>query len=323
MNAPSTSARRVRWRRVLIDPKRLWIRHVPSVWPGPAGYWTDLGRLTPGVNEELEAGSIGDPRGLERFDDTVWLPPVAPEFAPSRNELLVRLRGLGIPVIDQRMAGEDASAPATPVVFDLFEALLAERGDAMTRVPAGSWALWPLIPGVTDSREQVESGLEDLSRSGVAGVHGVAVELDSRQRRQLAEQQGDAAFDKLFHGGRPSERDFAVTARQAGLKVFLHRPLPAAPRLASNRRLAAALYSVGELWRRLDRQPVLREDFFAAARRLDEVEHDMRVLIEEGNVDIVDWLPSQARELLREMVAGGSPPRLLQRLEREYLGDVT
>lgn len=322
MNPSGTATRRVRWRRLLIDPARLWVRHAPTPWPGPAAHWTDLARLAPGRGDELDDSSIDDAGRSQGFDDTVWLPPVAPSFAGARERLLKRLRDAGVPVVDQRMPGDDAPQNGAAVVYDLFEALLAHDAAVLGRLPRGSWALWPLIPGVTDEPEQVERGLAALRDAGVAGVHGVTLELDSRQRRELAEMRGDDAFDALFHGVRPSERNFARRAQRVGLAVFFRRPLPTAPRLAGNRRLAEVLFSAGDLWRRLDRRPVQRENLLAAARRLDDADHDMQRLIGEGNLDIVDWLPPQAKALLAESVATGEST-LLGELRRQYLEDET
>lgn len=319
MSAVAGSARTVRWYRILADPGRLWVRYVPRSWPGPSEAWSDLARLRPGARQRFDVGPIAPPARLDAAPDAVWVPPVDSAYRGHREALIDSLRDGGLPYVDHRLAEEAPQAAQEELVLDLFGMLLRGGGEGFAALPAGAWALWPLIPGLTDSPERVESGLALLRGAGIRGVHGVALELDARQRRRFAEIGGEEVFAALFHGVQSSEREFARRVAGAGLEVFHPRPLPSASRPAANRRLAALLYRVGDLWRRLDRTRVQGEEILAAARRLDEVETDARRLVEEGNLDILDWLPSAARSLLREFVETGAPPELLCRLQREYL----
>lgn len=319
MNGVTTPVRTVRWYRILADPGRLWVRYVPRSWPGPSQAWSDLARLRPGAAQRFDVGPIAPPPRAEAVPDAVWVPPVDAAYRPFREALLESLRDSGLPHLDHRLAEEAPKEARDELVLDLFGMLLRREDDGFATLPAGAWVLWPLVPGLTDSPGRVESGLGQLVRAGIRGVHGIALELDARQRRKFAEIGGDEVFTALFHGEHSSEREFARRVNAAGLEVFYPRPLPVASRPAGTRRLAGVLYRAGDLWRRLGRAGVQGEEILAAARRLDEIETDARRLVEEGNLDILDWLPARARSLLREFVDSGAPPELLAGLEREYL----
>lgn len=319
MKSTATNSYVVRWRRVLVDPARLWIRFVPRDWPWPQNPCVDLRKPT----LHQVGRPIPDPVPFEAewngLNDVVWVPPVDAGWRSARAALIQRLSELDIPRLDHRLLGDDSSGADASTVIDVMELLLSGAVDGLARTPAERWVLWPLIPGMTDRPDLIERGLKLLRDAGVRGVHGVALELTARQRRALAEQGGEGAFDSLFHGTRSSERTFAVQVHEAGLEVFFPRPVSGTPRLSGNRGLAASLHRAGQLWGSLGRSPVQGEAFLAAARRIDDSSHDMRRLIQEGNLGIVDWLTPEARALLRAAVRDPGAPDSLAELEREYV----
>lgn len=312
----------------LPEPERLWIRHSPRAWPLPPGPWTDAAAGRPGRVAPLGGEPAGDllaaafPAG-EELDDTVYLPPVPASREEERRELAARLAGAGAPVLLQVQAGDPppAAAPGIAVVVDLLPVFLA--GGPWPEPPAGpAGALWPLLPGLSDTPESWRRGLPSLA--GFAWVQGIALELAPGDRRRLVEQAGDEAFDALYlrpadgEGGR--ERAFAAAVAAAGPSPFAPRPEPAGPPSvrADNRRLAAGLLLAGTLWLRLDRAAGQGQAFFRAARWVDRTAHPVAALAREGNLAVIEAVDPESRRLIADLVDGGRSP-LLAGLEAEYL----
>lgn len=298
----------------LPDPGRLWIRHFPRAWPGPAGEWTDLALAAPGV---------GDPRvpaRVERsLDDLLYLPPVASEAAEERLATARRHLAGGTPVLIQLFPGDPPPPNGATPVYDLLPALLEGDVPALASLPPGSAAVWPLVAGLTDGEELCRRGLEGLASAGVETVQGLALTLSPASRRRLAVGRDEAAYHALFHRPPPSERRFARIAHGFGLAPFLQRPLPAPPLAgAGNRRLAGGLLLAAELWLRLERPASRGLALGRAARWIDASPYEVEALAREGNLAVVEEVDAETRGLLERWVGCGRL-ELVEELLAEYL----
>lgn len=319
----------VRPRRPAPEPANFWIRYAPRRWPPPDRFWLDplrgaLGRR-PG-----EWGTAAADAPLPRLDgapfgDVLWLPPVAPQRAAERDRLAAAHLEHGTPVMVQVIAGDPVPAgvaAGTTVLHDLTEALLAGDLESLAALPSGGAAVWPLVRGRSDDPVLWRDGCAALAAAGVTAVQTTLPRLDTRGRRRLAEGAAEDAYHRLFHGPEPDERAFARVAAAAGLEVFVPRPLPRPPASgAADRKLAAALYLVAELWLRLGRSPSQGQAYFRAARWCDESGYDLEALAREGNLAVVEAVDRSSREVLEDAAARGGAPALLQDLLREYLSD--
>lgn len=314
------------------EPAFLWIRYAPRGWPAPAAPWLDLarGELGEPGPEAAAAGAAGLPEVAGGpFDDVVWLPPVPEALRGERDRLADRLLAAGTPVLVQALPGERVAPPAATVVVDLTAALLAATGDepfgtALSRLAAGSTALWPLVAGLTDGPQRVAAGLDALAAAGVAIVQPVVPRLAPADRRRLAETAGEEAFDRLFHGGEPDERAFARAAAARGIGFLVPRPLPRPPLAgAGNRRLAGWLAVAADLWLRLGRAPSQGQAFFRAARWADETGYDLPALARDGNLGVVAEVDAASRALIEEAAATGERPALVGELTECYLAEET
>jgi hypothetical protein len=92
------------------EPGRFWIAHAPRVWGWAEGPWCDLaaGRVVRrgrGAPPGPQPGAVP----AARFDDVVYLPPVAAAWAAERDALAARLVAAGTPLVVQvRLSGEDS-----------------------------------------------------------------------------------------------------------------------------------------------------------------------------------------------------------------------
>jgi len=300
------------------DPGHFWIRMVPRPWPGPEGPWLDLATSSIGRSD---AGTAPDLSALanQECDDLLYVPPVPPELGESRDLACSELISGGSQVLVQLRPGESCAVDGALVVFDLLQVLLEGDLEPLARLQPGSAVAWPLIAGVTDTENLWESGLDFLRTSGVECVQGVSVHLSAAERRRISESFEADAYERLFHGPAPSEREFARRSSAAGFRFRIARPLPGGPaRLRSNRRLAEALVVAGDLWLRLHRGEVAAQALFSAARRVDGEAHDLGSLCREGNLGVVPWLDPASSELIEEIVASGRSS-LVDGLESEYL----
>ena len=301
------------------EPARFWIAFAPREWPARGAPWTDLGA---GRLRSLLGGVDGArlPRlDAAELDDLCYLPPVDPELGAERDRWAAGLAESGTPLLIQLEPGSATEVAAALVVYDLLRPLLAGDLEPLSALPAGSIAVWPLIPGLTDAPELWRRGCATLAGAGVAGVQSTAVELTADQRRRLAESGGEDVFEALFHGASPAERDFARHAAGHGLSVFVQRPeIPGIARQARNRRLAADLALAGDLWLRLDRSVAAGQALLLAARRAADTRRDLTALTREGNLGVLDWLDGRSVDLVAEVVAVGRSS-LVESLIAEYL----
>ncbi len=302
------------------EPTRFWISHAPRKWQAAEGLWTDLGggRLR-GLDSKPETESVLPALDVAEFEGLLFIPPVAPglergkwlkEIDVSATSLLVELQpGEGTDLVDCR------------VVYDLLRPLLAGDVDRLAQLPRGASAVWPLIPALTDSTELWERGCATLAASGVACVQPLAVELEAADRRHLVEIGGEAAFDALFHGHQPSEREFSRCAHRHGLAAFTPRPVTGySPRQIRNRRLGGDLALAGELWLRLERPVGIGQSLLYAAREAEHTKHDLKALALEENLEVLTWLNAESLDLIREVTVNDNSALLTALLE-EYLLD--
>jgi hypothetical protein len=256
------------------------------------------------------------------LDDVLYLPPVPPRRAAARDELARdRLVG-GTPVLIQLFPGEATTVPpvaGAAFVFDLLYVLLERDLGALRRLPSEAAAVWPLLPGLTDDPALWELGCRDLAAAGARCVQALTPVLTPTDRRRLAEQWGgEEAFDALFHGRSPCERDFARVAHRHGLEPFLPRPLPRPPvQGAGNRRIGGALALAGELWLRLGQPAEAGQALYRDARWIDRAPYDLEALAREGNLGVLPIAPL-SREIVAECAATGESARLAWLLA-EYL----
>ncbi len=306
----------MRWGRQRPDPSRLWVGLAPRPWPGPEQDWIDLaagglGRSAPALEPTPPASDL--------LDDLVYLPPVGAELAHHRRVVARACLEGGAPVLLQLHPGEVAEELEGVVqVYDLTAALLSGDLESLAALPPGATAVWPLLAGLTDGEALRRQGLDRLVAAGIACVRGLALALDPADRRRMASLGDEGVFNRLFHGEPPSEQDFARAAYKRGLRPFIDRPLPAAPRRCANRRLGGLMALIGELWLRLGRPEGRGQAFYRAARWIDRSEHDLTALCRDGNLHVVSWLDNESRRLIEEYVSSGGST-LLAELENEYL----
>lgn len=285
------------------EPARFWVRWVPDAWSGPAEGWTDLARAALGRAEGDVDTSGWPPAGLE---DLVYVPSGVAGPTSGVASTLIQLR-----------PGERPPADGWGV-YDLLQPLLAGDLEALSALPPGASAVWPLVPGVSDAEPLWRRGLPRLAAAGVVHIQPLVLRLTAADRRWLSERVGEGAFGALFHGPEPSERRFATVAREHGLPVFVARPIAGlAGRVTRNRELAGALALAGELWLRCGRPDSEGQALFRAARWIDETEHDVSALTREGNLDLVPWIAEPSGRLLRELVEQGSTS-LIDELQAHY-----
>lgn len=335
----------------LPEPDRFWIRYAPRAWsvgPAPDGLlWLDLARGHLGA--PLKGGKVGEaeeedgprtplhpllPAGP--FDDVVYVPPVAPGEDAARavrDGEVAELIAAGTPVVLHMLPGDPSPPEGATGVVDLLDSLVEGRLDELSAIPPGTAAaVWPLVGGLTDDEDLVERGLRRLAEAGVRMVQPVAPDLPPADRRRLAEGRDEGVFDALFHGPPADPRPFSRRARELWARpdgppawesvVFLRRPLPRPPLGgASQREVAGLLLVAGELEGRLGRHG-RGQVHFRAARWIDRTQYDLKVLAEEGNLEVIPWLDPASRRIIEEWARSGSSASV-DRLGEEYLAGGT
>lgn len=302
----------------LPEPSRLWIAHVPRSWRYHDASYVDLGRgrLSRSRRVAAEPPVVIEPAAL---DDLLYLPPVREDLRAARDAAVAELSAAGTPVLVQVRPGEAPPEGATVVVCDLLGVLLDGESERVAETPAGAIALWPLIPGLSDHPGLRDEAFEMLRAVGVDQVHCVVPNLDSSERRQLAEGRGEDVFDALFHGTPPSERQFAIAAHEHGLEPLPPRPaIGATERRQTQRDLAAALALAGELWLRCGRSTLQGQGLLRAARGVESSSRDLRALHREKNLHLMSWLDSESLEIVRELLDEGRSQRV-EELRNEWL----
>ena len=304
----------------LPEPGRLWIRYTPRLWPRLARPWTQLATARLGGVPGRAAREPLPELPAEPLDDLLYLPPVRPELRGERDALARSRLDDGTPVLVQLAPGEPPPAGAVPI-YDLLEPLLAGELARLSDVPAGAAAVWPLIAGVSDDPRAWREGCERLAAAGATCLQALGLDLTPGERRALAARGGQRAFEELFHGPPPAERDLAAVAAAAGLRPFMARPLPRPPqRGAGNRRLGEVLGLVGELWLRLGRPVGRGQAFLRAMRWVDRSRRPLETLAREGNLGVLAWLDAESAQVVEEVLARGSCA-LLDQLLAEYVGN--
>ncbi len=298
---------------ILAEPARCWVRWSPRRWPGPDGEFLDLSRgelagdRFRDVTSHVEAGS---------FDDTVYLPLMAPAEAHRRIELARELVAGRTPVLVQLRPGEQP-LPGVEAVFDVTESVLSADWQALVGLPKDSVVVWPLIAGLSDRPARWRDGLAALATAGVGTVQGIVPALTARDKRRLSDRGGETVFEALFHGSPPSRLEFAREAARHGLAPLMKRPSAGIEgRLGRNRRLAARLAETGEMLVLLGHPEGKAQAFYRAARRVDGSGRDFQAIAEEGNLDVVGWLEEEVRGEI-EIALRGSSESLLDTLLAE------
>ena len=301
-------------RQFLAEPGRLWIRSVPTAWPGVDGLWTHFASRGLGVAGEAPLPAMIVPP----IDGALYLPPVAPALEGELAVLIAACRDRGAALVVQRRVG--APGAAAEDVLDLLAALLEQGAAALSGLETPCRiAVWPLIAGLTDGVDDWQLGIEALVAAGVRTVVPIALELGPAERRRLAALTDESGYQRLFHGAAPAERDFARCAAERGLAVFAPPPtLSNSPAEQFAQRVAADLLLAAELWLRLGRLESAGQELLRAARWTREAARDLRALAREGNLGVLPWLDERSRQLVLELAAG-QPSTLLAELEREYL----
>jgi hypothetical protein len=301
----------------LPEPGRFWIRYAPRSWESPDRPWVNLaaGTVVVGAQHAAPLQELAE----VPLDDVLYFPPVPSHHAAIRDEFARACTIGGTPVLIQLFPGEETAVPPTAgaaFVFDPLHALLERDLDALRRLPSGAAAVWPLLPGLTDDPALWEAGFRALAAAGVRCVQAVSPALEPADRRRLAERWGgETAFEALFHGQGPSERDFGRAAHRYEFEPFLSRPLPACG--ATNRRIGGMLALAGEIWLQLGRPVEQGQAFYRSARWVDRTSYDLEALAREGNLAVLPLDPA-SREIVAEGAATGESEWLARLLE-EYL----
>lgn len=300
------------------EPSRFWIRHAPRTWPGPEDWWIDIARAVP-ADSDLRAGLVGSGEALQ-FQDLVYLPPVEEGAEVVVEQIAERCESLGVPALRQVLPGQaPVAAGSGPIVTDLTATLLEGRVADLELLPE-TWALWPLIPGLTDGEEVRDQGISLLVAAGAQGVIPVDPALTPVMRRRLAEFGSAETYNKLFHTENLSQvGNFSRAAALAGLAVYPPRPRLAESRRAPNRALASHFALLGELWLGCGRSEGRAHIFFSTARRLDEEPLDVGELARRGGLDSIGWIDTDGVGEIREFVTAGSSS-LMRELEEVFYG---
>lgn len=314
--------------RQLPEPAHFWIAHAPRSWRFSSVLWSDLGRAKLGGFKRSTADHDLPEYDLDNLDDLFYVPPVDRSLVGQRNELITELVEARVPALIQLWPHETISKKLMAAgegllfpIYDLLQALLDGEVEQVLKLPEGARVVWPLIPGISDHVETWDEGCELLAMKKIASVQPVALELEAKERRALAEGRPDHTFDALFHGSRPSEHSFGRVASEHGLSPFLERPRTGvSPRQINNRRLAAHLALAGEMCLRMEKvsqgQGLLR-----AARGAESTVHDLEALAREGNLRVMDWLDRHGLVLVKQLAEEGESELYASILQR-YLGQI-
>lgn len=308
---------RARWRDVPPEAGRLWVSWVPERWPGSAAPWVSLDRLglgEAGIGFDLDAWTY------PALDGVVWIPPTPAPLLDARRGLEAAHADRGTPVISQRLVGDPAPEAAVVDCLDLLPALVAGEDVVMaTRLASpGGVVILPLVAGLCGNPEQWRAIAEAGVTVGVDAVVPMRLELEPLERRRLVEIAGDTAFEAVFHGVPPSEREVAEIVAASGVKVLPTRPLPRPPlRGRGNRKLAGDLLEAAELALRLEEPALVPAALFTAGRWIDATGYDVVGLVRDG-VDrtVPELQPPVVREILEDQPA----PAALDRRRRRWTG---
>ncbi len=305
---------RARWRDVPPEAGRLWVSWVPERWPGSAAPWVALDRLGLG---EAGVGFGLDAWHLPALDGVVWIPPTPAPLLDARRALEAAHAARGTPVVSQRLPGDPAPEAAVVDCLDLLPALVAGEDVVMATALAagGGVVILPLVAGLCGGPEQWRAIAEAAAAVRVDAVVPMRLELEPLERRRLVEIAGDSAFEAVFHGTPPSEREVAEAVAACGVNVLPTRPLPRPPlRGRGNRKLAGELLEAAELALRLEEPALVPAALFTAGRWVDATSYDVVGLVRDG-VDraVPELQPAAVREILEDQPL---PAALVRRRHR-------
>ncbi|MEM6701761.1 MAG: hypothetical protein AAF690_03595 [Acidobacteriota bacterium] len=317
---------RLKTRRV--DPSCGWARFSVSPVRRRAGFFLDLGHQTLRYVPESGPARVRTPLPplaplLERVDDTFWLPRV--DDLAWHAEALSTLRARQVPRVVEAGPGEPVQIGKPRfegqevVVYPLTHELLEER--SLPSAPAGATTVLPWVPGFTAREEVWGLALDWAVEAEVAALVPLIPDLDDSAKRELARRSvDDRQYSELFHGAREDVesalREVREEIRAKGLATVIERPLPLGPeRLRRNRRVAAALLTAAEGARHLSE--ARREELSRAARWIENEQRDLLAIAADGNLKVLEWLPSEAHGLVRQVLEGGDEFRLAA-FEKSY-----
>lgn len=290
-----------RWRDLLPEAGRCWVRHLPVGWPGSSAPWVALDRLglgEPGIGFELAGW------GERALADVAWLPPTPESLADHRAGLLARHSARGTPVLSHRLPGDPPTAPPATDLLDLLPALVAgEDLVAATRQAAPDGiVLLPLVAGLTGGPERWSVVADAAREAGAIAVVPLALELEPIERRRLVELAGEALFEPIFHGSPASERTVAQVVATRGITPICPRPLPRPPlRGTGNARLGAILIEAAELALRAGEPERIAQALFAAGRFVDTTGYEVAALVRDGlHLSVPELAIAECRELLED-----------------------
>ena len=301
--------------RVPLDPGRFWIRYTPRVWPSPDTRWVHLAAARPGPADMKAVGRFVEI--VDRPDDVLYLPATREEFREDRDRLVLELVGSEVPILVQVLPGERVSSEVL-AVLDLSPLLFELGAQDLPEAPLPALAVWPLVAGITDRPELVADLGPKLVDAGVRVITVMRLELDAREKRELAEGRSESVFEALFHRQPVQERRLAGTLASLGLQVFPPRPTAAGlPAFQLRRRLAGLLAEAAELDLRCARHG-RGQELYRAARYLDESVIDILALHREGNLHVLGWLDAESRSIIESAISGVGDA--LEERRSAYLG---
>ena len=308
-----TRAGRLRLRDHRPELANLWLRHSLAVRPREDAAWIDLssGRLMPGSATRTGGGRQQEPT------DLVYLPAVATDRMARVEEARAVCSEGGVPTLAHVIVGLESAvrtgSSEAYLVADPLHALLGGDLECLGRIRDTAVAIWPLLPGVTDSEELVADGLERLSGAGVACVVPIAPQIDPGSARAVTERYGEALFAALFHPGPADLRSVLRAIARQGLDF-----LPPRPGLRSGRgferRVAAELAAIAEFMLLLEESPATAQEFFRAGAWFEATHHDVAAMVREGNLELVPVAGPALRPVVEELSQGAERSRILVEL---------
>jgi len=288
----------------------LWQRHSLALRPCEDAAWVDLatGRLMPGSSTRSGAGRQEEPT------DLVYLPAAAADQIAQVEEARTICSEGGVPTLAHVIVGLESAIESGSsddyLVADPLHALLGGDLERLGRIRDTELAIWPLLPGVTDSEGLVAEGLERLSGAGVTCVVPVTAQIDPGSARAVTELYGEELFTALFHPGSVDLRPVLRAIARRGMDFVPPRPGFRSGR-EFERRVAAELTAIAELMLLLEESPATAQEFFRAAAWFEATHHDVAAMVREGNLELVPALGAALRPVVEELAQGAERSRVL------------
>lgn len=260
-----------------------------------------------------EGGSKLHSLSEETPEGRFYIPAVNPELRSHRNQTEEELNDRGVMTLCQR-APDERQSPF-PTVVDLSALVLDPRASKPSALP-GSWALWPLVPGVRNQPEEWTEWACRLAELGVEILQPIALDPPPKIRRALVDAWGEDYFEPIFHGEPHSERAFSAVVASWGLRPFAPRPSQA--KRAGDGALVEALLLAAEYAHRLDDGATRVQGFLRAARWTEESKYEVSALVRDHQIRAIPWVEEESRTLMEEWVQAGES-EILKELEGRYL----